>query len=76
MARDFIDPLVEKTRIIKGFAGSRTSGFKLGIFVWQWEDNDGKISKFTIPNSYYVPEGIIRLLGPQYWAKTQQGSRQ
>ena len=26
-------------------------------------------------NSYYVPEGKVRLLSPQHWAKTQQGSK-
>ena len=50
VAQDFIGPLMDSARTIKGFAGSRTSGVKVGTLVWRWEDNDGKISKFTIPN--------------------------
>ena len=41
--------------------------------MWKWCDNDGKVHKFRIPNSYYVPQGNCRLLSPQHWAKTQLG---
>ena len=36
------------------------------------EDDNGKIHKFVIPNSYYIPEGRVRLLSPQHWAQTQK----
>ena len=75
VAQDFIGPLRDSGRTIKGFAGSRTKGVKVGTLVWKWEDNDGKLSKFTIPNSYYVPEGKVRLLSPQHWAKTQESKQ-
>ena len=71
-AQDFIGPLIDSKRSIKGFGGSKTTGVKMGTIVWKWEDNEGKISKFTIPNSYYVPQGKVRLLSPQHWAKVQQ----
>ncbi|KAI2499308.1 hypothetical protein MHU86_15152 [Fragilaria crotonensis] len=31
----------------------------------------GKKHTFTIPNSYYVPDGRVRLLSPQHWSQTQ-----
>jgi hypothetical protein len=40
--------------------------------VWRWSDNEGRIHKFRIPNSYYVPQGKVRLLSPQHWAKIQK----
>ena len=36
-------------------------------------DDSGNEFKFTIPNSFYVPSGGVRLLSPQHWAKTQRG---
>ena len=57
VAQDFDGPLIDSNRTIKGFAGSQTKNVKIGTLVWKWADNEEKISKFTIPNSYYVPEG-------------------
>jgi hypothetical protein len=45
-----------------------------GTIVWKWCDNEGKVHRFRIPNSYYVPDGKVRLLSPQHWAKTQARS--
>ena len=72
VAQDFIGPLKDTGRTIKGFAGSQTKNVKVGTLVWKWADNDGKVTRFTIPNSYYVPEGKVRLLSPQHWAKSQR----
>ena len=72
MAQDFVGPLLDSNRTIKGFAGSRTNNVKVGTLVWKWADDEGKVSKFIIPNSYYVPEGRVRLLSPQHWAKSQE----
>jgi hypothetical protein len=33
------------------------------------EDDNGKAETFSIPNSYYAPDGDARLLSPQHWAK-------
>ena len=43
-----------------------------GTISWKWSDDWGRIHEFKIPNSYYVPDGGVRLLSPQYWAQTQQ----
>ena len=72
--KDFIGPLKESKRTIKGFGGIKhTSNIMEGTIKWKWEDDEGKVHKHVIPNSYYVPDGRVRLLSPQHWAKEQKG---
>ena len=66
---DFIGGLIDSKRTIKGFAGSKTTGIKTGTIKWSWLDDNGVEHTFNIPNSYYVPQGKVRLLSPQHWAK-------
>ena len=68
---DFIGPLEDTNKTIKGFAGARTNNPKIGTLRWQWSDDSGKIHTFEIPNSYYVPSCELRLFGPQHWAQTR-----
>ena len=68
---DFIGPLEDTNKTIKGFAGARMNNPKIGTLCWQWLDASGKIHTFEIPNSYYVPACELRLLSPQHWAQTQ-----
>ena len=75
VAQDFIGQLRESGKSIKGFGGTRTSNVKVGTLLWRWMDDNGNEFKFTIPNSFYVPSGGVRLLSPQHWAKTQRGSK-
>ena len=70
---DFEGKLVRVYRSIKGFGGERIFNVYKGTLVWKWCDNEGKVHKFRIPNSYYVPQGNCRLLSPQHWARTQLG---
>ena len=71
--KDFISDLRPSMRSIKGFGGIRHNGTVMtGTIQWEWCDDLGKAHKFTIPNSYYVPEGKVRLLSPQHWAQTQK----
>jgi len=80
-ADDFVGPLLDCNRAIKGFGGTRTVGIKMGTIRWRWLDDDGKIHTFLIPKSYYVPQGKVRLLSPQHLAqqlkdvKPQEGTR-
>ena len=69
---DFEGPLTDVNFSIRGFAGSRTSGLKRGTLVWRWEDDEGQLHKFTIPKSYYVPAGNVRLLSPQHMAQAMK----
>ena len=68
---DFIRPLEDTNKTIKGFAGARKNNHKTGTLRWQWSDDSGKMHTFEIPNSYYVPECELRLLSPQHWAQTR-----
>ena len=68
---DFDGPLEKSNLIVKGFGGSRATNIKVGTLRWSWEDDHEAITTFHIPNSYYVPEGKVRLLSPQHWAQTQ-----
>ncbi|KAI2502103.1 hypothetical protein MHU86_12333 [Fragilaria crotonensis] len=72
---DFIGNLKRCNRVIKGFGGSRTTNVKMGTIRWKWEDDQGRPHSFDIPNSYYVPEGKLRLLSPQHWSQSQTKSR-
>jgi hypothetical protein len=73
---DFIDTLRPTTRVIRGFGGSRTMNVSIGTLQWSWDDDNGQSHTFTIPNSYYVPDGHIRLLSPQHWAQSHTKNRQ
>jgi hypothetical protein len=72
---DFIGLLRPTTRVIKGFGGSRTMNVSIGTLRWRWEDDQGRHHEFNIPNSYYVPDGHIRLLSPQHWAQADTNNR-
>ena len=68
---DFIGPLEDTNKTIKGFAGAQTNNPKIGTLRWQWSDDSGKRHTFEIPNSYYIPSCELRLLSPQHWAQTR-----
>ena len=69
--KDFIGPLEDTNKTIKGFAGAQTNNPKIGTLRWQWSDDSGKLHTFEIPNSNYVPSCDLRLLSPQHWAQTR-----
>jgi hypothetical protein len=68
---DFVGELRRTDRVVKGFAGTKTTNVQVGTLRWSWEDELGRKHTFTIPNSYYVPDGRVRLLSPQHWSQTQ-----
>ena len=72
---DFIGDLQECNRAIKEFGGTRTMNVKTGTLRWSWENDQGQVHTFDIPNSYYVPDGNVRLLSPQHWAQSQSSNR-
>ena len=72
---DFIGELKPCNRAIKGFGGTRTMNVSTGTLRWSWEDDHGQVHTFDIPNSYYVPDGHVRLLSPQHWAQSYTNSR-
>ena len=68
----FIGELVDRNRTIKGFGGTRTTNIKMGTIKWSWLDDEGMVSTHRITNSYYEPEGIVRLLSPQHLAQASK----
>ena len=60
-------------RVIKGFGGQLFHNVMVGTLVWRIEDNTGRTHVFTIPGSFYVPEGKVRLFCPQHFAQTRTG---
>ena len=67
---DFIGDLHDSGWVIKGFGGLRTTNVKCRTILWKWTDSKGEEHKFKIPHSYYVPDGEMRLLSPQHWARS------
>ena len=49
---DFIGEVQSCDRAIKGFLGATTTSVQRGTIVWKWYDDQGRIHKFHIPNSY------------------------
>ena len=71
---DFVGPLMDSNRVIKSFGGGKTKSVMIGTLKWKWLDDEGTEHVSIIPNSYYVPEGRVRLLSPQHWAQAQAKS--
>jgi len=63
---DFIDVLRPCHQTISSFSGSKVTNIQQGTILCQWKDDIGKVHEHTIPNSYYVPQGGLRLLSPQH----------
>ena len=61
---DFIGPLEDTNKNIKGFARARMDNPKMGTQCWQCVDDSGKRHTSEIPNSYYVPSCELRLWSP------------
>jgi hypothetical protein len=66
---DFEGKLEETNQVIKGFGGTSTRNVYRGTAVLKIEDDDGKVHKDHLPNSYYVPNTKGRLLSPQHWSR-------
>ena len=69
ISTDFVGPLRDSNRIVKGFGGTRTSSVKIGTLKWSWLDDEGKCWTHYIPNSFYCASGGVRLLSPQHFAQ-------
>ena len=67
---DFVEGTLRKTnKSIKGFGGSRDSNVLVGTMQIHWEDDEGQVHQQDLPNSYYAPDGGVRLLSPQHFIK-------
>jgi len=71
---DYITPPKTSGMKIKGFDGSTTTT-KVGTVQWKIADDDGKIHRIKLPNTYYSEQAESRLLSPQHWAQTANNGR-
>jgi len=51
---DFDGPLLDCDRVVRGFAGIRVKGVKKGTAVIRIEDDDGRVHRIKLRDSYYV----------------------
>ena len=66
---DFVPGTLVKVK--KDITGLGTvTAVMMGTLKWAFEDDDGTVDEFKIPESYYVPNLPVRLLSPQHWAQT------
>ena len=61
-------------RKIQGI-GNVIGAMQKGTFTFSLEDDEGKVHKFRIPNSYYAPQAKCRLISPQHVAQELQDFR-
>jgi len=61
--------LVRTCKVVRGFKGEECMATCCGTIKWSWEDDMGEQHTFLIPNSYFVPQAISRLLCPQLCTK-------
>jgi hypothetical protein len=71
---DFDGPMVDSHKVVRGFGGIRVKGIQQGTAVLRIEDDEGRVHRIKLRNSYYVPGSKDRLLSPQHFA--QQMKRQ
>ena len=62
---------------VKRFGGTFDGKVYRCTIRWTIMDNLGAPHTFTLPNSYYIPEGGMRLMSPQHWSQElmKQGNR-
>ena len=66
---DFGNSLRPCNKVVTGFGGNTVSNVMTGTITWRIEDDTGKVHSVHIPNSYYVPDGGVRLMSPQHWSQ-------
>jgi hypothetical protein len=65
---DFVGPMVDVQEDLHGIG--KVTACKQGTLKWSFEDDNGIVHSFLIPDSYYVPDLPVRLLSPQHWSQT------
>ena len=67
---DFVPgTLKPSSKVVKVFGGGLLGGIEEGTLKWDVLDDDGLRHEWSIPKSYYVEHGKMRLLSPQHWAQ-------
>jgi hypothetical protein len=71
---DFEGKMEKSLRYIKGFGGAKTFNIKKGTLVWRIKSDEGKVTTFKIKNSYYIPQGKVKLLSSQHWMQERENT--
>jgi len=67
---DVVPTSIKKTtKKIRGFKGEECATTCRGTIHWSWDNDQGLQHMFLIPNSYFIPQAMSRLLCPQHWAQ-------
>ncbi|MFN9981360.1 MAG: hypothetical protein ACK53Y_15655, partial [bacterium] len=53
---DYIEPPVKSSVRVRGYNGS-TNSTMVGAVKWKIKDDNGKVHKFILPNTYYSSSG-------------------
>jgi hypothetical protein len=64
---DFVEPPVRVNMNVNGL-GTAQAQYQ-GTIKWSFENDEGVVHHFLLPESLYVPELTIRFLSPQHWAQ-------
>jgi len=68
--KDLVPALIKKTmKKIRGFKGEECAATCQGTIHWSLDNDQGLWHTFFIPNSYFVPQAMSRLLCSQHWAQ-------
>jgi len=68
--KDMVPLSIKKTsKMVRGFNGKECTATCRGTLRWSWDDDFGVHTNFLIPNSYFVPQAVSKLLCPQHWAQ-------
>jgi len=67
---DMVPSSIKSTsKVVRGFKGEECAATCRGTIRWVWDDDMGVKTVFLIPNSYFVPQAVAKLLCPQHWAQ-------
>ena len=68
---DFVAPLKDCHRVIKGFRCAKTPSINIGKIKWSWLDDIGSAHEFKILSIYFIPSGGVCLLSSQHYTWSQ-----
>ena len=61
--------IVQVSDNVKAFGGELTIPVSTCTIRWRLQDDQGRVTTELLPDSYYVPQGGVRLLSPQHFHK-------
>jgi hypothetical protein len=72
---DFVDTPRKTTAQIKGIGDTKVPATYKGTVRWSFEDDEGKVHEFFIPETYYSPSVPGRILSLQHWSQAANDNK-